>query len=614
MLLVAVPEVDGQVRVIRKEAVVNASIEEVWKSWTTGKEAITWLAPRVDIDATLGGPYETYYLLDQPYGLRGGEGCRIHSLVPMKFLAFTWRSPPGFGVVRDLYTLVFLRFEELGPGEVKVHFTQLGWGEGEEWDRAYKYFAEAWDIVLGRLQHRFVHGPIEWGNRPRPTASLAAKGTGFRRRTLEKQVTIDAPLNKVWEAWTTNEGASTFFAPRSNIDATLGGPYEIYFSPDKSYGERGAEGNRVQSIVPMKSITFTWNAPQQFGILRSLHTYVSLRFEEIGPHTTNIYLNQFGWGEGEDWDKLYEYFNPAWDLVLGRLKYRFAHGPVDWKNPPRPTESLNAKPKEQTRDGIARAAPGGAGKPARESVEGLIRLIRAADYEGDRKALYQLYGELGPFLRNEELESRVRYWRGFALWRRSLNGFNLDVDSGAIEQDLELAVTEFDGAVEKDPAFVDAKIATASCLMSLAYIHRGDPGRREALVKRFVPLLNEALRIAPDNPRVLWVAGSSRWWTPPERGGGQARAMETYLHGLQAARKQKQSEPDPIEPSWGEAELLMSLAWANLNRDTPDLKAAEEYAQAALERVPYWSYVKAILLPQIREARDSQKEVDDGTR
>lgn len=56
-------------------------------------------------------------------------------------------------------------------------------------------------------------------------------------------------------------------------------------------------------------------------------------------------------------------------------------------------------------------------------------------------------------------------------------------------------------------------------------------------------------------------------------------------------------------PAWGEPELLMSLAWTHLNRSTPDLAAAEQNAQAALALVPYWNYVKDILLSQIAAAK-----------
>jgi len=47
----------------------------------------------------------------------------------------------------------------------------------------------------------------------------------------------------------------------------------------------------------------------------------------------------------------------------------------------------------------------------------------------------------------------------------------------------------------------------------------------------------------------------------------------------------------------------MNLAWSYLNRTEPDLAAAEDNARAALKLVPYWHYVRDILLPQIAAAK-----------
>ena len=51
----------------------------------------------------------------------------------------------------------------------------------------------------------------------------------------------------------------------------------------------------------------------------------------------------------------------------------------------------------------------------------------------------------------------------------------------------------------------------------------------------------------------------------------------------------------------------MNLAYSNLNKNTPDVTAAERQARAALEIVPYWHYVRDILLPQILAAKAKQK-------
>jgi hypothetical protein len=245
---------------------------------------------------------------------------------------------------------------------------------------------------------------------------------------------------------------------------------------------------------------------------------------------------------------------------------------------------------------------------ARDSVIHIVQQIQRADYEGDRPALNQLYQQLVPFVDEPEIASRVRYWRGFAKWRRAINGFNETPTPTDLAEDLTEAESEFDAAIQRDPGFVDAKVGVASCVGTRLFQERvfakeKDPARLKQILAPVSQLLNETKAAAPDNPRLLWVLGPTLWSTPPERGGGQDKAMATYQKGLDAIREQKGNIDDPLEPTWGEPELLMSLAWSNLNRATPDLSAAEQDAQAALKLVPYWHYVRDILVPQIHAAQ-----------
>jgi hypothetical protein len=241
-----------------------------------------------------------------------------------------------------------------------------------------------------------------------------------------------------------------------------------------------------------------------------------------------------------------------------------------------------------------------------DSVIGIVVQIQRADYEGDRDALNRLYDQLVKFVDEPEVASRVRYWRGFAKWRRGINGFNETPTPKDLAEDLTAGESEFDAAIQRDPNFVDAKVGAASCIglrlfLEGVFSKEKDPARLKQIIAPSSQLLKEAKAEAPENPRLLWVLGPIQWSTPPERGGGQDKAMETYLKGLAAVREKQAS--DPLEPAWGEPELLMSLAWSNLNRATPDLNAAEQYAQAALKSVPYWHYVRDILMAQIRAAQ-----------
>jgi hypothetical protein len=233
-----------------------------------------------------------------------------------------------------------------------------------------------------------------------------------------------------------------------------------------------------------------------------------------------------------------------------------------------------------------------------DAVVRIAARIRKADFEGDRERLTALFQEMEPFTEGP-LASRARYWRGFALWRRASNGFNDGVPNAELVEDLNGAIAEFQQSLSLDPAFVDAKIGEAGCVGSLA--PASPTSERPQLLRRQWSLLLEAQKEAPENPRLAWVLGTAKWSAPAKQGGGQDQAFQTYREGLALARKQAVS--DAADPAWGEAELLMSLAWACLNAKTPNLDAANHYSHAALNLAPDWRYVRDILMPQIEAAR-----------
>ena len=247
--------------------------------------------------------------------------------------------------------------------------------------------------------------------------------------------------------------------------------------------------------------------------------------------------------------------------------------------------------------------------PALSQPRAIVTQIQRADYAGDRAALQQLRQSLAPYVDDKEIGTRVLYWQGFASWRRALNGFNDHADPKELEQDLRQAISDFQTAYTRDPNFSDAKIGAASCLTNLLYLHLKEPNAVEQYSAQFRPLFGDVQASDPDNPRFLWIKGAALWYMPANMGGGPAQAIATYASGLQIIHHQQtKSSPtksnDPLNPSWGEPELLMNLAWSNLNKPKPDLEAAAEYANAALALVPDWHYVRDLLIPQIKSAKE----------
>ncbi|MCP4581923.1 MAG: hypothetical protein GY839_09905 [candidate division Zixibacteria bacterium] len=152
---------DESDKVLIKEVTVTASLEDVWQAWTTTEGVTTFFSSQAKVELRPGGPYEIYFLLDNPYGLKGSEDCKILSYLPQKMLAFEWNAPPDFGMLRYIKTRVILNFDEVEPGRVKVVMSHVGWGKSEEWDKLFEYFDNAWGYVLANFEKQFSGGPID---------------------------------------------------------------------------------------------------------------------------------------------------------------------------------------------------------------------------------------------------------------------------------------------------------------------------------------------------------------------------------------------------------------------------------------------------------------------
>lgn len=142
-------------------------------------------------------------------------------------------------------------------------------------------------------------------------------------RRIDKSVTVNATLGDVWRSFTTSEGLKQFLEVNSVIELKPGGRYEWYFSEDQPYGERGSEGCRILSYLPQTMLSFTWNAPPQFAKERTYRTVVVMTFRENDDGTVTVNLSHVGWGEGDRWPEVYDYFDRAWGAVLDALKKHF---------------------------------------------------------------------------------------------------------------------------------------------------------------------------------------------------------------------------------------------------------------------------------------------------
>jgi hypothetical protein len=91
--------------------------------------------------------------MDNEYGLKGSEGCKVLSFLPKQMLSFSWNAPPQYKEVREstYYTWVVVNFKAVSFNETEITLTHLGWPIDKRWDPVYDYFDKAWEEVINLL-------------------------------------------------------------------------------------------------------------------------------------------------------------------------------------------------------------------------------------------------------------------------------------------------------------------------------------------------------------------------------------------------------------------------------------------------------------------------------
>ncbi len=266
--------------------------------------------------------------------------------------------------------------------------------------------------------------------------------------------------------------------------------------------------------------------------------------------------------------------------------------------------SLAPGPAEAASPAGGTARPPSPAAKSEQRLTELVAAVRSADYRGDRAALARLDDELGR-LDAGRLDDYREYWRGFALWRRVLNGFNEKPAPDDLEADVEKALARFKAALAVHPDWIEAQLAMVGLWGNQIYLAGKDEEKKKAILAEAGPTFRFVMANAGDNPRALWIRGGMEGWAPPPVGGDLPKAAATLRYGVQCALREalRYVHPNPAAPgwvpTWGGPENLMNLAYMYSSAKPPDRAVALAYAEGAATAVPEWHFVRDILIPRI---------------
>lgn len=148
---------------------------------------------------------------------------------------------------------------------------------------------------------------------------------------LKKDITIKAPVDLVWHAWTISDRVAQWFAPETVIEAKKDGAYELYFIPGNK-SAMNTKGCKVINLDPEKKLVFEWKGPDQFDSIMNRQeelTIATVQFSKLDGATTKVTVLHEGFKAGDGWTEALNWHEMAWAGVLKSLKNALEAGQGD---------------------------------------------------------------------------------------------------------------------------------------------------------------------------------------------------------------------------------------------------------------------------------------------
>ncbi|UXR71089.1 MULTISPECIES: SRPBCC domain-containing protein [unclassified Staphylococcus] len=124
-------------------------------------------------------------------------------------------------------------------------------------------------------------------------------------KPIEKNITLQADIDKVWQAVSTSEGIASWWMA-NDFEAKPGKPFTLHA------GEFGDSPCKVKEVTPKNYLSFYWGKDWE----------VIFKLDEIDSEATEFTLIHSGWDEtkqtefGQPHPVVQPFMNDGWDEIV----------------------------------------------------------------------------------------------------------------------------------------------------------------------------------------------------------------------------------------------------------------------------------------------------------
>jgi uncharacterized protein YndB with AHSA1/START domain len=142
------------------------------------------------------------------------------------------------------------------------------------------------------------------------------------------EAVINAPVQRVWAAFTTKDGIASWMAPHAEIDLRVGGKMLTNYNAAGSIGDPGTIENTILSFEPLRMLSIkATKPPESFPFRKSIESMWSVvYFEPLPGDRTRVRAVGMGYGTDEESQKLRAFFERGNALTLQSLQRKFGGG------------------------------------------------------------------------------------------------------------------------------------------------------------------------------------------------------------------------------------------------------------------------------------------------
>lgn len=163
---------------------------------------------------------------------------------------------------------------------------------------------------------------------PLALALVSVVRAAHGQQPLVTEGVVDAPVDSVWNAFTTSAGLESWMAAHASLDLRIGGAMRTVYAPEAKLGDASTIENTILAYEPKRMLAIkVAKAPEGFPFPNAIGSmWTVIYFDAVDGAKTRIREVGMGFGADDESQKMRQFFDRGNAYTLVALQKRFASG------------------------------------------------------------------------------------------------------------------------------------------------------------------------------------------------------------------------------------------------------------------------------------------------